>query len=434
MKARFAYLRTQVIIVTTTESASASQVYQEILDGYLVVCSDHPSENELGVAAFATNALLAPLPADTLRQARLLQFLELLRDGSVEQPPSTFRVAGRLLTEQIAAALRQEPARWILHEGFMVAPDCESDDQIVRLEHDLPNRALWSAPDVWRAWGSKREFRTACRNLLGDSAIAPGHESVVDDFDSLREAVERFRRTVDGPVIVKGPGIGGGGNVLIDGPETGELALLWKRVTADGRHTAVDVVIEQWLPWDHSYSVSYFMHSNQAPRPIAVCQQQVDTRLAKFTGSTIKTTLAPADMEALHEHVKPLFASMAANGYHGVAAIDVIVGSASTWYGHGLTLTCGAVVCLIECNPRFNRHNRVGLLIERLARRWDIPSDRLRWKLRDMYTDVVDSDRFAAETRDFLTVPALGTERRLRLADRGDRTMELTVSVPSHTG
>ena len=61
---------------------------------------------------------------------------------------------------------------------------------------------------------------------------------------------------------------------------------------------------------------------------------------------------------------------MATDGVLGVAAIDVIVGDGRGWGESGIPLPSGGRICVIECNPRLNRHNRVGMLVERLSRIW----------------------------------------------------------------
>lgn len=412
----------------TSNQARVPDVYQQVLDGFVVVAGDHPSENELGVAAFATHALLAPLPEDADRRARLHLLLEMMSDG-VGEDAAKFREPGRSLFDQISAAPASGAARRLLHEGFLVAPLRESHDQVAELEQGAVGLMLWSTPEVWWRWGSKPMFRAACASLLGEQAVPPGRTLTVGSLAELDEAVADVLRDTATRVIVKLPGIGGQGNTIVTKRNSPRLASLWQHSAAAQHGVGADVVIESWLPWDSTHSLSYFMEPSRAPRTIALCRQRVDTQIGRFIGSTNEESLHARDADALRHHLAPVLASMTASGYRGVAGIDVIVGSAARWSGWGLPLPSGAVACLIECNPRFNRHNRVGLLIERLARRWDLPSGRLIWHLQDRQTTATGTGEFEAEIQAFLVPPRCGEQRQLRLVDRADRVMDLSVSL-----
>jgi hypothetical protein len=412
--------------------------YRSILDNFAIVASAHSSENELGAASFATNSLLAPLPADAYRRTRVERSLHTFGG----QPRSSaFRTERTSLAKY--AAWLSTAACLVLHEGFMVEPYVEASTQLELLRNVLGDRLWVATPEVWRAWGSKAEFRQRCRNTLGERSVPPGIEFtalVASDIVAANKALGPGDSDIR---IVKLPGIGGQGNLVLNSATHKswgqQIEELWQR-RASG---PLDIVIEHWLPWEASYSVSYLVPPDAAPRPIAVCEQTIDRKLGRFVGSRNDIDLSDGDIDAMLAWLQPLFEAMGRDGFTGVAAIDVIVDSGKNWNGYGYRLPSGKTVSAIECNPRFNRHNRVGLFVERLARKWKLDSSDLSWTLRDVYpADAVHlrtlinqlqaSDAAGRPQR--RRTPEAPPQARLLFADRLDRVMELNVAVRSRTG
>jgi hypothetical protein len=405
--------------------------YRSILERFAIVASAHSSENELGAASFATNSLLAPLPSDVYRRTRVERSL---RTFGGKPPSSAFR--GDRTSLVAYAAWLTAAACLVLHEGFMVDPYMEAGYELERLRDVLGDQLWMATPEVWRSWGSKSRFRERCRDILGELSVPPGVESTAlaaSDIVAANRALEPGDSDVR---IVKLPGIGGQGNLVL-GPATREvwrqeIEELWKRKLWG----TADFVIEHWLPWEASYSVSFLVQPDGIPRPLAVCEQMVDGRLGKFIGSRNEIDLSDVDIDAMLAWLQLLFEAMGREGFTGVAAIDVIVGSGKGWNGYGYRLPSGKVVSAIECNPRFNRHNRVGLFIERLAGKWKLDSSDLSWTLRDVYPgDGVRLPTFISQLQDS-DIPGTHQHRRMRdapprarllLADRLDRVMELNI-------
>ena len=88
-----------------------------------------------------------------------------------------------------------------------------------------------------------------------------------------------------------------------------------------------------------------------------------------------------------------------------------------------------------ECNPRFNYHNKIGLVVERFSRTWGIPYHQLQWTSRNVAAGRHRTLEalLAARPRDAeIAVPpppeANRPARRL-FAHRTEQAIELTVSL-----
>jgi hypothetical protein len=128
---------------------------------------------------------------------------------------------------------------------------------------------------------------------------------------------------------------------------------------------------------------------------------------------------------------------MDGDGYVGVAAIDVIIGSADAWGGIGLALPSGRQMIVIECNPRFNYHNKIGLVVERFARVWGLPTHDLRWTAVNVEAcehRTVEA-LLASRPRDaeIAVPPPPDRDRPTRrlFAHRTEKAVELTVALRS---
>ena len=406
--------------------------YAPILDDFDIITVDHWSENDLGCAAFATRALLAARSPVPFRDQRMDQ---LLRSFGPSAERSTFRAAQRAVGP---------PPGWtpasptiLLHEGYAVDPANEGAAEIEKMRANLGPRFWACAPEVWGAWGRKTVFRERCRDLLGVAAIPGGVELETAELSHVLAAVGRVARDAPGPVVVKLPATGGAGNVVL-GPDSrawpGELQSAWTERYAPS--SPCDVVVESWLPWTTTYSVSFLVAPDAPPTLLAACEQVIDPTTSDFVGSRSSGPLEAADLDTMLSRLQPVFTAMRDEGYAGVAAVDVIIGPGRTWAGRGLALPSGLRMCLIECNPRFNQHNRVGLVVARLARHWGVQESDLRWTLRYVYPrepDTVESlcSTGEPETRTDLPARPEGTTPVRRLfAHRLDLVMELTIDAP----
>ncbi|MEU0968327.1 hypothetical protein ABZ357_23880 [Streptomyces sp. NPDC005917] len=402
----------------------AGDGYGWLLDEVAVIAAAHREESELGAAAFVTHAVLSPLPRSARAAARLRRW----SDGCAPEPASVFRKS--LGDIEGAASFGR---RLVLHEGFRVDPAQEAAEDLERLRGALGPRLRANSRDLWLRWGAKTTFRQRCAELLGSAALPPGSAYTVDSAVGLASFAERIG-TCAQPRVVKFPGTGGTGNVVLRGGEEFRPALLDR--CADGPDGTlpdgpVDVVVETWLPWRVSVSVSYLIVPEVGCVFLAACEQVVDWSRATFVGSSSSVRLSAADLDAVRSYVKPLFAVMAEDGYVGVAAVDLIIGTG--WTGSGLELPSGSRVCCVECNPRMNRHNRVGLLVERLARTWGVPATRLSWRLTDRPGVAPSDDGPPEPARPPDRPPRPGETTTIDLVDT-TRTMRLTVRLGDREG
>lgn len=353
---------------------AASEQYGRILDDFAVITSDYPAEHDMGCSAFATRALLACRPDDTYRNDRIDRWLTLL---DVREPHSAFRPRQGLLGQDVRRFV--STSSLLIHEGYLHEPvdECATEIEMLRLEL---GRRFWAvSPDLWSAWGSKASFRPRCREILGAGSVPPGIESVASDVGDAIALMKHYRAETTGPAAVKLPGSGGFANAIIEPGSEDAEAVIWSLWAEHVHHTRpVDVVIESWLPWDSTHSLSFLLSHDQPPVVLATCDQVVDAD-GVFVGSRSELSLGADDTAAVLAHVRRLVDVMDGDGYVGVAAIDVIIGSSEAWGGIGLPLPSGQRMIVIECNPRFNYHNKIGLVVERFARMWGIPSHDLEW-------------------------------------------------------
>ena len=411
-------------------TTSAASPYARILDEFAVVAADHPCENELGCAAHATRTVLAPRPKDPLRQERLDRRLRSL--GGTEA--SSFRDAPGDLLDAPWSAFAASAI--LLHEGYIVDPAAESSAEIEKLRVELGDRFWATLPEVWNAWGNKGRFRRRCRELLGERSMPPGIELVADDVGEVVAALSSFDAHPSDRTIVKLPGGGGMGNVVLS-PDTratwpDRVDALWE----ENPHVPkpADLVIEAWLPWEQTYSVSFLLTPDRETTLMAVCEQRIEPTKGAWIGSRTDGPLSEADTTAMLGYLQVVIDAMAADGCVGVVALDVIVGPGAGWAGHGLALPSGQRLCVVECNPRWNQHNRIGLVVERLARRWRLHSDELSWSLRNIDLPVgttlpvllasLEDDRPG-----IADAPTRDRPARMVFAHRFDKAMELTVSL-----
>jgi hypothetical protein len=194
------------------------------------------------------------------------------------------------------------------------------------------------------------------------------------------------------------------------------------------------VVIETWLPWEKTYSVSFFLEPGGATTLMAVCEQIVEPAKGAWIGSTTDRPPNEADTTAALGYLQRVIDAMVADGFVGVLALDVIVGPGSGWGRHGLALPSGQRLCVIECNPRWNQHNRTGMVVERLARLWGLDARDLSWSLMNIEPPAGTTlpDLLATLEDDQPGIdapPSSGRPARQVFAHRSDVAMELTVSL-----
>jgi hypothetical protein len=404
--------------------------YGRILDEFAIVAADHLCENELGSAAYATRAVLAPWPKDPLRQERLDRRLRSL--GGSEA--SSFRDGpGDLLDARWSTVAE---SAILLHEGYIVDPAAEAAAEIEKMRVELGDRFWATLPEVWNAWGNKGRFRRRCRELLGERSMPPGIELLADEVGEIVDALTSFDAHLSKRTIVKLPGGGGMGNVVLttDTKETwpDRVETLWE----ENPHVPkpADVVIESWLPWEQTYSVSFLLTPERKTTLMAVCEQRIEPTRGGWVGSRTGGQLSEANTTAMLGHLQVVIDAMAEDGCVGVVALDVIVGPGDGWAGHGLALPSGQRLCVVECNPRWNQHNRIGLVVERLARRWGLDSRELSWSLTnvELPAGMTLPDLLASLEDDrpgIADAPTRDRPARMVFAHRFEKAMELTVSL-----
>lgn len=404
--------------------------YATLIDDFAVISTDYPAEHDMTSVAFATRALLCARPDAAYRNERIDRWLALLDDM---EPHSVFRPRQGLLGENVRRFA--STSSLLLHEGYLHEPVDECAAEIEELRDELGERFWAVSPDLWSAWGSKAQFRPRCRELLGDGSVPPGIESVASDDGDVVVLLKQFQAQTSGTAVVKLPGSGGFANAIIEPGRVDAEAVIESLWAEHVHHTRpVDVVIESWLPWDSTHSLSFLLSPDQPPVVLATCDQVVDED-GVFVGSRSELSLGADDTASVLAHVRRLVEAMDSDGYVGVAAIDVIIGSADAWGGIGLALPSGQRMIVIECNPRFNYHNKIGLVVERFARVWGISSHDLTWTCVNI------------EAREHRTVEALLASRprdaeiavppppdrdrpsRRLFAHRTEKAVELTVGL-----
>lgn len=416
--------------MTVDVGRSASEVYGRIIDDFAVITADYPAEHDMGCVAFATRALLARRPYESFRNDRLDRWLAVLDD---REPHSAFRPRRGLLGPE---ARRFAPAQsLLLHEGYLNEPLDECAAEIDGLREELGERFWAVSPDLWSAWGSKVLFRPRCQEILGEDSVPPGVGAVLSSVGEVMTLLKDFQAERSSVAVVKLPGVGGAANAIIEpGHEDAEVAV--QRLWADHVHHTrpVDVVIESWLPWDSTHSLSYLVCPDRPPAVLATCDQIIDAD-GTFLGSRSELSLSDDDTRAVMEHVWHLVEAIDGADYVGVAAIDVIIGAVDAWGGKGLALPSGRRMIVIECNPRFNYHNKIGLVVERFARVWGIPSHDLRWTSVNLEPGEHRTLEalLASRPRDaeIAVPPPPDRDRPSRrlFAHRTERAIELTVSL-----
>lgn len=405
-------------------------LYATLIDDFAVISSDYPAEHDMTCVAFATRALLGRRPDAAYRNERIDRWLALLDD---REPHSVFRPRQGLLGDNVRR-FTSAPSL-LMHEGYLQDPQDECAAEIEALREELGERFWAVSPELWSAWGSKALFRPRCRQILGEGSVPPGIEDVVSDVADVTTLLKGFQAETSGPVVVKLPGSGGFANAIIEPGRDDSEAIIRSLWTDHVHHTRpVDVVIESWLPWDSTHSLSYLVSPDQPPELLATCDQVVDAD-GVFVGSRSDLSLSADDTASVLTHIWPLVEAMDDDGYVGVAAIDVIVGSPDAWDGNGLDLPSGRRVSVIECNPRFNYHNKIGLVVERFARVWGIPSRDLRWTSVNVEAGELRTVEalLASRPRDAEIAVPPPPERdrpsRRLFAHRTEKAVELTVSL-----
>ena len=409
--------------MTVDVGRAASEQYGRIIDDFAVITSDYPAEHDFGCAAFATRALLARRPDGAYRNHRIDRWLALLDD---REPHSAFRPRKGLLGQDVRRF--GSTSFLLMHEGYLHDPvdECAAEIEVLRAE--LGQRFWAVSPDLWSAWGSKAQFRPRCQEILGDGSVPPGIEGVASDVGDVIALLKQFQAETSGLAVVKLPGSGGFANVIVEPGQVDAEAIIESLWADHVPHIRpVDVVIESWLPWDSTHSLSFLLSRDQPPVLLATCDQVVDAD-GVFVGSRSELSLGAHDTESVLDRVRRLVDAMASDEYVGVAAIDVIIGSPDAWGGIGLALPSGQRMIVIECNPRFNYHNKIGLVVERFARVWGIPSHDLRWAQRERRGRRASHGRGTAGV-----TPARRRDRRTSAAGSGS-TVSPAVRAPHREG
>ena len=406
--------------------------YATLIDDFAVISSDYPAEHDMTAVAFATRALLGRRPDAAYRNERIDRWLALLDD---REPHSVFRPRQGLLGDDVRRFT--STSALLLHEGYLHEPLDECAAEIEGLRKELGERFWAVSPDLWSAWGSKRLFRPRCRQILGEGSVPPGVEGVASDVSDVVTLHKHFQAETAGATIVKLPGSGGFANAVLEPDQDDAEAVIRSLWAEHVHHTRpVDVVVEAWLPWESTHSLSFLLSPHTSPVVLATCDQLVDPD-GVFVGSRSDLSLSPDDTDTVMAHVWRLVEAMDADGYVGIAAIDVIVGPADAWGGIGLALPSGQSMLVIECNPRFNYHNKIGMVVERFARVWGIPSRDLQWTCVNIDAGALQTLKALLESRpqdaEIAVPPPPERDRPTRrlFAHRTEKAVELTVSLRS---
>lgn len=358
--------------VTAASSQASDSVYAWLLDNAACIAADYPEENELGAAAFASHSLLAPRPTNPSLARRLASWRVLVEPHSYSQ----YRTESSGFAEVDAS-----PRAVILHEGYRVDPARESASAVEALRIAAQERLVATTEAAWLRWGLKHSFRRRVRELFGDNSVPPGVEVAWDRREPW-EQIGDLAKVDPNPRVLKFAGAGGAGNIVIPaGTAPRETA---HGLRNPGRYIPDAegmVVLETWLPFATSLCISFLLLPGHAVKLVAVTEQLVDLGRATAIGTASDTTLDDADVEAACRVASQLANEMAVDGVVGMIGIDLIVGFG--WADGGIVLPSGLLMRLVECNPRMNRHNRVGMLVERLARYWGMAASSLAWSLRD---------------------------------------------------
>lgn len=263
----------------------------------------------------------------------------------------------------------------LLFEGYAIDPKSEGEEFISDLSSRFPDLMVISPPaSVVKKWNDKPFFRKQVATLLGKNALPPG-KVISCSEESISCATRRMMTQSNvGQVILKIPGAGGSGNVIIS--RTDDLLVMAEKVVSVdklfGRNMTTECLVEAWVPWEETICFSFFVTSSGDVISMEACAQMISKKTAGFMGGTSLLGVTVEEKEEIFKILSVVVRQMATEGMLGFLAIDVIVCDQSVG---GVQLSSGRFIKLIETNMRVNGHNLECMLKQRIAWRDGIDPD-----------------------------------------------------------
>lgn len=284
--------------------------------------------------------------------------------------------------------LLSEGRSTVLFAGYFYNPSLEAGDQAEQIATSLRSQGIeviQSSQTGAMQWLDKSQFCQKVTDIYGSEATPCGISFNFADvnIDVIIQAVKKQFLNGVARVAIKMAGNSGIGNLIIDDDQN--LATrLDKFVTHNiETYNTPGVRIEPWIPWESSYSCSFFLRDQEEPFFVALIQQVINLSNAKYLGSRNFLDLDDRDVSAIISLCLPLARLMYDDGIRGFTGMDLIISSPQGIDGE-IQLPTGKVLRFIECNPRINGHNQILKALSLIARRdRREPDDFVYWMVQN---------------------------------------------------
>lgn len=259
----------------------------------------------------------------------------------------------------------------ILFEGYIADSRREHAAAHETLDATLAARGatvLRPDPDTADRWNSKPRFTEFMRSLYGEHATPPGTAieppSPSELVPAVIDAVRRFA-AFSGTSIVKVPGLGGLGNLIIDANDPDAERRVTEFLSRSSR--AWPVLVESWYPWRQTLGCTFFSAEDGSVVPLEICAQSVAKATGGFLGGTSITGLSAVDRAELQRLIAPFAARVTVEGMRGFFGVDVILSDPRPELDECRLPECGYAVRFIESNMRVNGQNQDRLFAAQVA-------------------------------------------------------------------
>lgn len=352
-----------------------ARLYRRLLTETLLVRSQTPSgERGHSFVYAAAHAVVRDRVDDEEMFREVCAFQDHMRtDLSLRGPASIIPENGSpaAVTGAVEQLWRTGAFTTILFEGYIADS---------RREHAAAHEALDAAftargatvlrPDPGTAdrWNSKPRFTAFMRSLYGEHATPPGTSiaspSIAESVPLVIAAVRRFA-AFSGKAIVKVPGLGGLGNLIVDAGDHDADARVTEFLSRASQ--AWPVLVESWYPWRHTLGCTFFAAEDGTVIPLEVCAQSVANATGGFLGGTSITGLSGADRAELQRLIAPFAARVTAEGMRGFFGVDVILSDPRPAHDECRLPDCDLAVRFVESNMRVNGQNQDRLFAAQVA-------------------------------------------------------------------
>ncbi|HKN52903.1 MAG TPA: ATP-grasp domain-containing protein, partial [Amycolatopsis sp.] len=195
--------------------------------------------------------------------------------------------------------------------------------------------------------------KTYSRRITAELGLRMVPGANCSTVDELTATLSGYPLTGGQRVVVKDAfGVSGIGLLVIDSRAKAEgLIRLCKRRAERSGDRRLDVVVEEWLP--KRFDLNYQLTITRTGEVTLDFVKQAITHDGVHKGHLIPAELDPDQLKEVHHAAQAVGVRLFADGYHGVAGIDAIVGEDGTVYP------------VLEINARLNMASYQGGLTER---------------------------------------------------------------------